>query len=211
VRTGFETRYLRTPSWTVRKGAVVGLRPKAGTYLRRPARVTILVASGYPRSVVPDVRDSDLASAESRLESSGLHFRLVYRLTDSARAGTVLDQIPRAGISVYEGAQVRLTVARTLQWMKIFSATGTDAYESDAFAVPARWRVRYRLDANSFGFAFARITWTHDGDFFGAGNFTANASTALRTYGVPDGAGTYRLSVSPYAGSRWYVEIDAFR
>jgi beta-lactam-binding protein with PASTA domain/predicted Ser/Thr protein kinase len=211
VRTGFETRYLRTPSWTVRKGAVVGLRPKAGTYLRRPARVTILVASGYPRSVVPDVRDSDLASAESRLESSGLHFRLVYRLTDSARAGTVLDQIPRAGISVYEGAQVRLTVARTLQWMKIFSATGTDAYESDAFAVPARWRVRYRLDANSFGFAFARITWTHDGDFFVAGNFTANASTALRTYGVPDGAGTYRLSVSPYAGSRWYVEIDAFR
>jgi hypothetical protein len=70
---------------------------------------------------------------------------------------------------------------------------------------------RYRLDADSFGFALSRVTWTRDGDFFGAGNFTANASTALRTYGVPDGAGTYRLSVSPYAGSRWYVEVDAFR
>jgi eukaryotic-like serine/threonine-protein kinase len=211
VRTGFEARYLLTPSWSVRKGAVVGLRPRAGTYLRRPARVTILVASGYPRSVVPDVRGADLASAESRLESSALRFRIVYRLTDSAQPGTVLDQIPRAGISVYEGAQVRLTVARTLQWMRVFSASGTDAYESDAFTVPARWRIRYRFDADSFGFAFARVTWTRDGDFFGAGNFTANASTALRTYGVPDGAGTYRLSVSPYAGSRWYVEVDAFR
>jgi hypothetical protein len=104
-----------------------------------------------------------------------------------------------------------LTVARTQQWTKVFSASGTDAYESDTFTVPARWRIRYRLEADSFGFALARVIWTRDGDIFGAGNFTANASTALRTYGVPDGAGTYRLSVSPFAGSRWYVEVDAFR
>jgi beta-lactam-binding protein with PASTA domain/predicted Ser/Thr protein kinase len=211
ARSGFAARYAFTPSWTVRKGAVIALRPKAGSYLRRPADVTIVVASGYPRSVVPDVRESDLASAESRLASSRLRFRIVYRLTDSAPPGTVLDQIPSVGTSVYQGAQVRLTVARTLGWMKVVSFSGTDSYESDAFTVPDRWRIRYRLEADPFGLALARFTWTRDGDFFGAGSLTANGAGALRTYGVGDGAGTYRLSVSPYAGSGWYIEVDAFR
>src|SRR5262245_16262750 len=211
ARAGFTSRYVFTPSWTVRKGAVVGLRPTAGTYLRRPATVRILVASGYPRSVVPDVHETDLASAESQLESSQLRYRLVYRLTDSAAPGTVIGQIPRAGLSVYQGTQVRLTVARTLHWVKVFAASGTNAYESEVFAVPDRWRIRYRLEADSFGLALARFTWTRDGDLSGTGGFSANAAGALRTFGVPDGAGTYRLSVTPYAGTGWYVEVDALR
>jgi eukaryotic-like serine/threonine-protein kinase len=212
ARNGFNSRYVLTPSWTVRKGAIVGLQPKAGTYLRRPATVTILVASGYPRSVVPDVRSSDLATAESRLESSRLRYRLVYRLTDAARPGQVIGQIPAPGISVYQGAQVRLTVARTLRWVKVFAASGTDAYESDVFTVPDRWRIRYRLVPDELGIAFARVGWTHDGDGSSTGSFVANgAADALRTYGVGDGAGSFRLAVDPYAGTHWYVEVDALR
>jgi serine/threonine-protein kinase len=210
ARSGFAARSVLTPSWTVRKGAVIALRPKAGSYLRRPATVTLVVASGYPRSVVPDVRQSDLASAQTRLEASRLRYRIVYRLTNWAAPGTVLDQIPGAGISVYQGAEIRLTVARTLRWVKVFSASGSEAYESESFTVPNRWRIRYRLGADAFGFALARITWARDGDF-GTGSFTADASAAVRTYGVPDGSGTFRLAVNPYAGSSWYVEVDAFR
>jgi eukaryotic-like serine/threonine-protein kinase len=211
ARLGFASRFVLTPSWTVRKGAVIRLDPKAGTYLRRPATVTVVVANGYPRSVVPDLGQTDLVSAESALDSRNLRYRIVYRLTDSAPAGTVLGQIPRAGVSVYERTQVRLTVARTVQWVKVFSASGTDSYESDVFTVPDRWRIRYRLDGDAFGLAFARFTWTRDGDWFSTGGFDGNASGSLRTYGVPDGAGTYRLSVNPYGGAGWYVEVDAFR
>src|SRR5262249_26841183 len=46
-RSGFRGRYRFTPSWTVRKGAVIELRPAAATRLRRPATVRIVVASGY--------------------------------------------------------------------------------------------------------------------------------------------------------------------
>jgi hypothetical protein len=123
----------------------------------------------------------------------------------------VLAQIPAAGISVYQGTRVRLTISRTLRWMNVFSASGTDAYESDVFTVPDRWRIRYRLDADAFGLALARLTWTPEGDLFGGGTFTANAAGTLRTYGVRDGAGTYRLSVNPYAGTGWYAEVDALR
>jgi eukaryotic-like serine/threonine-protein kinase len=211
ARQGFGSRYATTPSWTVRKGAVVGLRPKAGTYVRRPATVTIVVASGYPRSVVPDVRNADIASAESRLEGTGLRYRLVYRLTDEAPPGRVIGQIPAAGVSVYQRAQIRLTVARTLRWTRVFAASGTDAFESDTFTVPDRWRIRYRLVSNEFGLALARFSWTRDGDWLGTGSFVANVADALRTYGVGDGAGSYRIAVNPYAGTRWYVEVDALR
>ncbi|TML28432.1 MAG: PASTA domain-containing protein [Actinobacteria bacterium] len=212
ARQGFNSRYVLTPSWTIRKGAVVGLQPRAGTFLRRPATVTILVASGYPRSVVPDVRSADLATAESRLESTRLRYRLVYRLTDAAAPGQVIGQIPAAGISVYQGTQVRLTVARTLRWVKVFAASGADPFDSDVFTVPDRWRIRYRLVAGELGIALARLSWTRDGDFSGTGSFVASGTAdALRTYGVGDGAGSFRISVSPYAGTHWYVEVDALR
>jgi eukaryotic-like serine/threonine-protein kinase len=211
ARQGFASRFRYQSSWTVRKGAVIGLQPRAGTHVRRPATLTIVVANGYPRATVPDVRNDDLASARSELESSGLRYRLVYRLTDAVPPAQVLAQIPAAGISVYQGTRVRLTISRTLRWMNVFSASGTDAYESDVFTVPDRWRIRYRLDADAFGLALARLTWTPEGDLFGGGTFTANAAGTLRTYGVRDGAGTYRLSVNPYAGTGWYAEVDALR
>jgi hypothetical protein len=36
----------------------------------------------------------------------------------------------------------------------------------------------------------------------------AHQSGSLRTYVSDDGAGSYRLSVHPYAGQHWYIEID---
>jgi serine/threonine-protein kinase len=104
ARQGFGSRYAYAASWAVRKGAVIGVEPHAGTYLRRPATVTIVVASGYPRSVVPDVRNADLASAETDLQARQLRYRLVYQLTDAVTPGQVIDQIPAPGISVYQRA-----------------------------------------------------------------------------------------------------------
>jgi eukaryotic-like serine/threonine-protein kinase len=210
ARQGFASRYAYAASWVVRKGSVVGLQPQAGTRLRRPARVTIVVASGYPRSVVPDVRNGDLSSAQQQLAANHLRYRLVWRLTDAAPPGKVIDQIPAAGTSVYQGAQVRLTVTRTLRWVKLFSASGSDDYESDVFTVPVRWRIRYRLAANDFGLALARLGWVGS-DESGGHSFLANSTGALRTYVSSDGAGSYRLEIGSYAGTRWYVEVDGLK
>jgi eukaryotic-like serine/threonine-protein kinase len=211
ARRGFRSRYAYAPSWVVRKGSVVGLRPRAGTQVRRPATVTLIVASGYPRAVVPEVRDTDLSSAKAQLASRNLRYRLVWRLTDAASPGQVLEQIPSAGATVYQGAQIRLTVARTLRWVKVFSASGTDEYESDVFTVPERWRIRYRLVPNEFGLAVAQIGWAGEGDGSAARSFLASGAGALRTYVSSDGAGTFKLVVRPYAGTHWYVEVDALK
>ena len=210
ARQGFASRYTYTTSWAVRKGSVVGLQPHAGTRLRRPARVTIVVASGYPRSVVPDVRNAGLSPAQHQLAANHLRYRLVWRLTDAAPPGQVLDQIPAGGTSVYQGAQIRLTVARTLRWVRLFAVSGTNDYESDLFTVPDRWRIRYRVAANDFGLALARFGWVGADEFSGH-SFVASSTGALRTYVSSDGAGSYRLAIRSYAGTRWYVEVDALK
>lgn len=213
ARHGFHGRYRFTPSWTIRKGSVIELSPGSGTRLRRPATVKIVVASGYPRAVVPDVQNVDLRGAESQLATKHLRFYVVYRLTKSVAAGQVVGQIPAAGATVYSGTRVRLTVTRSHRWEKVFAYSGTDGYESDPFTVPTRWRIRYRLKAaDSFTPALAQFAWSRDGSIFGEGNsFFANSANALRVYTVHDGAGTYRLGVSPYAGTAWYVEVDALK
>lgn len=206
ARRGFTSRHVYAPSWTVRKGSVVGIEPRAGTRLRRPAKVTLVVASGYPRSVVPDVREADLAAAQGRLAAEQLRYRLVWRLTEGT-PGQVLDQIPAPGTTVYQGARIRLTVSRSLRWVKLFGLSGNDDYESDVFTVPDHWRIRYRLTSNIFGLAVAQFGWAGV-DEFGGHSFVANRAGSLRTYVSDSGAGSYRLTVRPYGGTRWYVEVD---
>src|SRR5205814_2940979 len=91
-------------------------------------------------------------------------YRLVWRLTEET-PGEVLDQIPAPGTTVYQGAQIRLTVTRSLHWVKLFATSGGDDYESDVFTVPEHWRIRYRLTGNSFGLALAQFSWTGVDEF----------------------------------------------
>jgi hypothetical protein len=167
----------------------------------------MIVASGYPRAAVPDVQGSTLAVAEARLAAAGLRYRLVWRLTASADPDQVLGQIPAAGTSVYQGARIRLTIARTLHWVKLFSRSGNDSFDSDVFSTPGRWRIRYRLSPNAFGLALAQFAWSGT-DEIGGSSILASKAGPLRTFVPNDGAGSYRLSVRPYAGAGWYVEVD---
>jgi beta-lactam-binding protein with PASTA domain len=209
LRHGFTSRYAYASSWTVRKGSVVGLQPRVGTRLRRPAQVTLVVASGYPHSVVPDIRGDGVAAAQQQLAAKHLRYRLVWRLTEGT-PGQVLDQIPAPGTTVYQGAQIRLTVARTLRWVKLFAVSNSDDYVSDPFTVPEHWRIRYRLTGNDYGLAFAQFSWAGV-DEFGGHSFFANRAGSLGTYISDDGAGSYRLTVRPFAGTHWYAEVDVLK
>jgi eukaryotic-like serine/threonine-protein kinase len=210
-RSGFDGRFRYTPSWTIRKGTVIELRPGVGTRLRRPATVRIVVASGYPRAVVPNVENAELGTAQAQLVAKHLRYRVVYRLDRTVPTNQVLGQIPAAGATVYSGTRVRLTVSRTLRWTKVLARSGSDAFVSDPFSVPAHWRIRYRLDGGYFASPLAQVTWVPDGGVSGGGNFVANTAGDLQTVAVADGPGTYRLSVNPYVGTSWYVEVDALK
>ena len=105
ARAGFAVRLRYTPSWTVRRGAVVELRPAAGVRLRRPASVRVVIASGYPRELVPDVVSADLDTARSKLEAKHLRYQIVYRLLPDDPVNQVVGQVPAAGAIVYRGGR----------------------------------------------------------------------------------------------------------
>jgi beta-lactam-binding protein with PASTA domain len=211
-RSGFAVRYRWTPSWYVRKGAVVELSPGAGMRVRRPATVRIVVSSGWPRRVVPDVSGLDVEAAKQELEARHLRYGVVHRRSQTAVQDRVLAQTPAAGRTVYEGTRIWIGVAQRVRWRKVLSQSGSGTYESVPFTVPAKWRIRYRVDGEDFFGASAELAWTRDGGLFSDGSFVADTPGAMQVHDVSDGAGTYRLSVRPYgSGTSWYVEVDALQ
>jgi hypothetical protein len=204
-------RYRWTPSWYARKGTVVESRPSAGTRVRRPATVRIVISSGWPRAVVPDVQNVDLRAAEQQLEAKHLRYGVVYRPAGTHTPNEVVTQKPQPGRTVYRGTRVWLAVARTQRWKTILTNSGSGDYESEPFVVPGRWRIRYRLDGgNFFGDASTEFAWARDGDPFDADGFVSDATGGMQVHAVAAGAGTFRLSVRPDSlGTSWYVEVDA--
>jgi beta-lactam-binding protein with PASTA domain len=211
-RSGFAARYRWTPSWYVRKGTVVELSPGAGMRVRRPATVRIVISSGWPRQVVPDLSGFDVEAAKQELVAKHLRYGIVYRRTQTAVADQVLAQKPAAGATVYRGTRIWLGVARRVRWKKVISQSGSGSFESVPFTVPVKWRIRYRLDGGDLFGASTEFAWTRDGDLFSDDSFFADQTGAMQVHDVSDGGGTYRLSVHPYgSGVSWYVEVDALQ
>jgi beta-lactam-binding protein with PASTA domain/predicted Ser/Thr protein kinase len=209
-RNGFRVRYRYTPSWSVRKGTVIELQPGSGTRVRRPATMRVIVSSGFPRAVVPDVRNVDLETARTQLEAKRLRYAIVYRTSQTSVPNQVVEQHPSPRTVVYEGRRVWLAVTRVLRWRKVFAYSGTGAYESAPFDVSWKWRIRYRLDGDGFWGVTTEFAWARDGDFFRDGSFVGDTAGALQVHDVSEGAGTYRLTVRPYfRETSWYVEVDS--
>ena len=211
-RNGFSVRYRYTPSWSVRKGTVIELQPGSGTRVRRPATMKVIVSSGFPRAVVPDVQNVDLETARAQLEAKHLRYAVVYRVAPTSPPNQVVEQHPSPRTIVYEGRRVWLAVTRVRHWRKIFADSGTGAYESAPFDVSRKWRIRYRLDGNDFWGVTTEFAWARDGDLFRDGSFVGDTPGALQIHDASDGAGTYRLSVRPYFhDTSWYVEVDSLQ
>ncbi len=204
---GFETWRRFTPSWTVRKGNVVGVMPSAGANVRRPARVTILIASGYPKSRVPTLRGLALPTAESVLSARHLRAAVAY-VPSQTRAGRVMSQSPPPGSVSVRGHTVQLKVSRGFQWRRVLSQFGSGVYRSAPFTVSRSWRIRYRCGSGyPWGFVLTSFSWTGPYDL--SDSFTADSAEGVHTFYPSSGPGTFQLQVVPYApASTWYVEVD---
>ena len=160
--------------------------------------------------MVPDVQNVDLETARTQLEAKHLRYAIVYRVSPTSTPNQVVEQHPSPRTIVYEGRRVWLAVTRVRHWTKVFADSGAGAYESAPFDVSRKWRIRYGLDGNDFWGVTTEVSWARDGGLFGDGSFIADTPGTLQTHVVPDGAGTYRLSVRPYfPDTSWYVEVDS--
>ena len=66
--------------------------------------VTIVLSSGYPRTIVPDVLNTALSSAESQLAAKHLHYTLTYAPSQKQAPNYVLNQLPQTGATMIQEA-----------------------------------------------------------------------------------------------------------
>jgi serine/threonine-protein kinase len=97
---------------SVPAGAVIRADPAPGVALPRGVPVSLVVSTGPPDIVVPDLLGLPAAEAEQRLLAAGLGAGpRTEQLDPAAPAGTVLRADPAPGVPVQPGAPVALVVS----------------------------------------------------------------------------------------------------
>ena len=95
----------------VPKGDVISQSPGAGAEVARGSTVTIVVSTGKPKVVVPDVIGMKEGRATSTLANAGLSpSREEREVTDPAQDGVVIEERPGAGTEVDKGREVVIVV-----------------------------------------------------------------------------------------------------
>jgi len=92
-------------STDVPRGRIISQDPDAGSFLPDGDPVDVLISTGKPEVVVPDVLGDDKDAAKAELESMQLRVRLVRRNSDED-ADTVINMDPRPATSVSIDTQV---------------------------------------------------------------------------------------------------------
>jgi beta-lactam-binding protein with PASTA domain/predicted Ser/Thr protein kinase len=197
LESGFTVKRRFTPSTTAPRGVVLATVPAAGTRVKRPTPVVLIVSSGYPEARVPDVRRQNLSAAESLLRRDGFSFGVEQSPSD-ASPGMVLKQSPGAGAVVRKGATIHLTVARARQWHVVLTHSGSSIYKSPRLQVPKDWRIRYTVTTTLFGFVSISITPGFE-DF--------NADPGSDVYYPSHGAGEVQIEVDPTSAS-WTIAVE---
>jgi len=100
----------RRASEDIPQGAVISQDPTAGEFLPAGDPVDIVLSTGKPDVVVPDILGDDKSDAENELEDLGLKVKLVERDSDEEK-DTIVDSDPRPATSVSSGTLVTLYFA----------------------------------------------------------------------------------------------------
>ena len=193
---------LSTPPWHVAE-----TDPPAGSRVRRPAKVTLLVSTGSPRIAVPDVRGDDRSDGLETLEDAGLAVSVEEVPSASADPGTILELEPAQGTRARIGTTVTVIVAREPRWEIVKSLDGSDGYSTEAILVDSGHRVVLAVDNTSFlGLfpAYVDVSWQ--------GEATGSAEVGSGEDGLllqpADAPRTVAFTISPDGSAHWTLRIE---
>ena len=165
------------PSQLVPKGVVISQDPTEGNKIDKGNQVTIVVASGKPKTTVPDVKTQNLADAIAALTSKHLKYK-VFEVHSNQPANTVTATAPAGGAVVPWGTQVRVNVSQGPQPVTVPADLIGQPYEN--------------ASSELFGAGFAVKRQDVDSD---KPKDTVVAATPAPGTGAPPGS-TVTLSVS---------------
>ncbi|MBD5605888.1 MAG: PASTA domain-containing protein, partial [Candidatus Eremiobacteraeota bacterium] len=101
----------RDPSDQIAADTIVSQNPQPGASADPNSEVDVVVSSGPPVVVVPDVGGKVIGDASTALQAAGLQPNVEYVVDQASELGTVMKQNPDAGATSKKGASVTLDVA----------------------------------------------------------------------------------------------------
>ncbi|MFF4350417.1 Stk1 family PASTA domain-containing Ser/Thr kinase [Streptomyces sp. NPDC001530] len=121
----------RKPCEKEPKGNVCTQDPVAGTQVKKGDTINVVVSTGAPKVVVPNVIDEDVDAATSQLEADKYRFDVETKTRESSeKPGTVLAQTPDPGSEVEKGSKITLTVAEEKKQVVVPDVTGKSCDEA---------------------------------------------------------------------------------
>lgn len=123
-RLGLHSTVTEETSETVPEDRVLRQEPLPGTKVARGDQVSLVVSSGLPMVVVPDVGGYAVADAQRRLQDAKLKSKVLQTYSASVPSGQVISLNPGLGTSVREGTTVALTVSKGVQPVSVPSVVG---------------------------------------------------------------------------------------
>ncbi|MFG2886374.1 Stk1 family PASTA domain-containing Ser/Thr kinase [Streptomyces sp. NPDC048297] len=102
------------------KGKVCEQDPAVGTDVKKNDTIHLVVSTGAPKVVVPNVLNQSFDSAKTLLESNKYQFEVIRKDEVSTQpAGTVIKQSLDLGTEVQKGSKITLTVAKAEELVTI--------------------------------------------------------------------------------------------
>lgn len=115
------------------KGNVCSQDPTAGTTVKKGDTINLVVSTGAPKVVVPNVTGKTLDEATSILGADKYQFHIKTKYEESTETeNLVLKQNPELGAEVQKGSTITLTVAKKKQQVTVPDVSGKTCDEATA-------------------------------------------------------------------------------
>ena len=164
-RNGFIPTRRYAPSTEIEAWHATATDPAAGTRVKRPARVTLVVSTGPPKRLVPSLDDLDAAQIEQALRDAGFEPKIEEQAADDVEPGTVISVTPEPGSRVPLGSTVTIVVAREPEWETIAQVESTEDAGEQAIVIPTDARLVLVTDGTSpFGDGDGKVDAEWSGD-----------------------------------------------
>ncbi|MFF4356757.1 Stk1 family PASTA domain-containing Ser/Thr kinase [Streptomyces sp. NPDC001604] len=105
------------------KGNVCSQDPGKGATLKKGEAVNLVVSTGAPKVLVPDVTRLQYDQAKTQLENKGFEVDQKTQESDQP-AGLVLSQDPKGGVEREKGTKITLTVAKAAETVPVPNVAG---------------------------------------------------------------------------------------
>jgi serine/threonine-protein kinase len=209
-RNGFTPSRRYAPSTEIEAWHAVDTDPRAGTTLKRPVRVTLVVSTGPPKRAVPSVDGLDAEGAARALREAGFSAVVEERPETSVEPGTVLDVSPSPGTRATLGSTVRIAAARAPRWEAVTRLEGTEDARRQSIEVPAGARlVLATTDTSPLGLWGGKVAVKLSGHRGGSAEIDAGQSIVLAD--ASDVDRTLEVAVDVHGSAHWTLAVEVPR